>query len=205
MGFGSFGGGSGGMSMGQMGAMSKMMGGGDEKKGPVTPIQQQTTSYDDLRRMMSQNYSSGSSSSGLEALKMAEKTPGYSFNYKNPNAQGATTGRQYGIMTADLKKTPAGQSVVKPGPDGMDRVDTGRLTMQNTAAIGELSKKIDNKIGPSDQDEYDNWMRAEEQRKANELELERLAEYYKQPANERPPEGGSTLFGGNAIDYRRGW
>lgn len=189
------------MNISSMMDMGSMMGGKKDDDDPIP----QTDSYNDLRRMMSQNYSSGSTSSGLEALKMAKNTPAYSFDYKNPNAPGATTGRQYGIMTADLKRTPAGQSVVKPGPDGLDRVDTSRLTMQNTAAIGELAKKLDNKIGPSDQDGYDNWSQAEEQRKANEAELARLSAYYRQPANERPPSGGSTRFGGNAIDYRRGW
>jgi hypothetical protein len=46
-------------------------------------------------------------------------------------------------MAQDLERTPAGRSVVMPQPDGTKMVDTGRLSMQNTAAIGELGNEIE--------------------------------------------------------------
>jgi hypothetical protein len=78
-----------------------------------------------------------------QALEMAKHTPGYSYEYKDPTLEGAAPGRQFGLMTKDLKRTPAGRSVVREGRDGIERVDTGRLAMQNTVAIGELVKKLD--------------------------------------------------------------
>lgn len=82
---------------------------------------------------------------GLQApaVQMAQQAPGYSFQYRNPSAQGAAPGQQYGVMAQDLERTPAGRSVVMPQPDGTKMVDTGRLSMQNTAAIGELGNEIE--------------------------------------------------------------
>ena len=46
-----------------------------------------------------------------EALKAVDASPGYSYDYKDPEAMGATSGRQFGVMAQDLEKTPAGRSV----------------------------------------------------------------------------------------------
>jgi hypothetical protein len=82
---------------------------------------------------------------GLQApaVQMAQRTPGQSFQYVNPSAPGAAPGRQYGIMAQDLERTPAGRSVVVQQPNGTKMVDTGRLSMQNTAAIGELGNELE--------------------------------------------------------------
>lgn len=78
-----------------------------------------------------------------EAVKTVRAAPGYSYQYKDPEAMGAAPGRQFGIMAQDLEKTPAGRSVVKPGPNGAKMVDTSRLTMVNTAALNGIQKQID--------------------------------------------------------------
>lgn len=64
----------------------------------------------------------------------------YGYEYKDPNAQGAAPGKQSGPMADELKGLPG---VVKPGADGMDRVDTGRLSLNNASAIGQHQRDID--------------------------------------------------------------
>lgn len=78
-----------------------------------------------------------------EAIKAFDETAGYSYNYKDPEAMGATDGRQFGIMAQDLEKTPAGRSVVKKGPNGTKMVDTSRLALVEGAAINGLLKRIE--------------------------------------------------------------
>lgn len=67
---------------------------------------------------------------------------GYSYEYKNPNQPGAAPGTQYGPMAQDLEKSPATAASVMDTPNGK-MVDAGRLTMTNTAAIGEQQRKAD--------------------------------------------------------------
>jgi hypothetical protein len=76
-----------------------------------------------------------------ESLKAMEEAPGYSYNYKDPDAMGATSGRQYGVMAQDLEKTPAGRSVVRE-VNGHKMVDTSRLTLVNTAAMNALVDRV---------------------------------------------------------------
>lgn len=63
-----------------------------------------------------------------------------SYEYKDPSMPGAAPGRQAGPMADELKGIPG---VVRPGPDGFDRVDTPRLTMNNTSQIGNNTRDID--------------------------------------------------------------
>lgn len=80
-----------------------------------------------------------------DAEQMARQTKPYAFEY-NAKAQGAGAppGTQYGVMTEDLKRTPAGQAVVHTDPrTGFEAVDTPRLTMQNTAALGQVTRRLD--------------------------------------------------------------
>jgi len=63
----------------------------------------------------------------------------YSYEYKDPNAAGAAPGEHVGPMAHELRSIPG---VVQPGADGMDRVDTPRLTMSNASAIGEHERDI---------------------------------------------------------------
>jgi hypothetical protein len=65
---------------------------------------------------------------------------GYSYEYKDPRAPGATPGRQVGPMAQDLERTAAA-GAVHDTPNGK-QVDTPRLTMVNTAAISELQRKL---------------------------------------------------------------
>jgi hypothetical protein len=67
---------------------------------------------------------------------------GFSYNYKDPSAPGAAPGKHYGPMAQDLEKSPATASTVTTGPDGMKRVDPGRLTMLNTAALSDQQRDI---------------------------------------------------------------
>ncbi len=66
---------------------------------------------------------------------------GYSYEYKDPEKNGR--GRFYGPMAQDLLKTPAGRSAVVRQPDGSLGVDTGRLSLTNTSAIGEQQRRQD--------------------------------------------------------------
>jgi len=63
----------------------------------------------------------------------------YSYDYKSPS-----TGpdNQVGPMAQELEPTDAAGAVTT-GPDGMKRVDPNRLTMTNTAAIGEQQRRLD--------------------------------------------------------------
>lgn len=64
----------------------------------------------------------------------------YGYEYKDPNAPGAAPGKQSGPMAQELQSLPG---VVQQGPDGMKRVDTGRLTLNNASAIGQHQRDID--------------------------------------------------------------
>jgi hypothetical protein len=77
-----------------------------------------------------------------EAMKAFDATPGYSYDYKDPEAMGATHGRQFGIMAQDLEKTPAGKSVVHQAPNGTKMVDTSRLALIEGAAINGVMKRL---------------------------------------------------------------
>lgn len=68
---------------------------------------------------------------------------GFRYRYKNPDAPGADEGEHYGPMAQDLERTPAGRSVVRTGPDGTKMVDTGRLSLVNTAAVSEQQRRLD--------------------------------------------------------------
>lgn len=64
---------------------------------------------------------------------------GYSYDYKNPSYG---PDNQVGPMAQDLEHTAAAGAVTT-GPDGMKQVDPNRLTMTNTAAIGEQQRRLD--------------------------------------------------------------
>jgi hypothetical protein len=61
------------------------------------------------------------------------------YDYKDPS-MGA--GSHVGPMAQELEQTAAAGAVTT-GPDGMKRVDPGRLTMVNTSAIGEQQRRLD--------------------------------------------------------------
>jgi hypothetical protein len=76
----------------------------------------------------------------LEAVTAKVKPK--SFTYKQGIGDG---GSHVGVMAQDLEKTPL-SGAVKTGADGMKRVDTGHLSLGNTAMISELNKKLDGVI-----------------------------------------------------------
>lgn len=122
-----------------MGMAGGVMGGG-AKAAPQYQAPQQS---DDLQRL--QEIAQQNQARGLQApaVQMARQTPAYSFQYRNPSAPGAAPGQQFGVMAQDLERTPAGRSVVHEDEGGTKYINTPRLTMQNTAAIGELANKLD--------------------------------------------------------------
>jgi hypothetical protein len=76
-----------------------------------------------------------------DALDAAYRAPGsYSYEYKDPSAQGAAPGRQAGPMAQELTGIPG---VVHQGADGMLRVDKGRLTLANTSQTAKHRREID--------------------------------------------------------------
>jgi hypothetical protein len=76
----------------------------------------------------------------LMASDAVSESPGYSFEYKDPERHG--DGTFYGPMAQDLEKTPVGRTTVKRGPDGTKMIDTSRLTLVNTAALQELQDEV---------------------------------------------------------------
>lgn len=62
------------------------------------------------------------------------------YDYNDPSAEGAAPGRNSGPMADELRGLPG---VVESGPDGMDRVNTGRLSLNNASATGELAREIE--------------------------------------------------------------
>ncbi len=79
----------------------------------------------------------------MDALDAVAAAPGHTYRYRNPSAQGAAPGDQYGPMAQDLAKTPAGRSAVIEKPDGKLAVDTGRLSLVNTSAISAQQRELD--------------------------------------------------------------
>lgn len=71
----------------------------------------------------------------------------YSYEYKDPTIQGAAPGTHVGPMAHELEDIPG---VVSTGPDGLKRVDTGRLglatasqTAKHRRELDELKQKVD--------------------------------------------------------------
>lgn len=67
-----------------------------------------------------------------------------SYEYKPGIAgqPGAPTGRHTGVLADDLERTPAGAATVQPGPDGLKRVDPGRLSLLLAAADAEQERRL---------------------------------------------------------------
>jgi hypothetical protein len=66
---------------------------------------------------------------------------GYSYEYKNPSAPGATPGRQVGTMAQELERTD-GAPYVHDTPTGKV-VDTSRLPLALAPAIGHTQRRVD--------------------------------------------------------------
>lgn len=74
------------------------------------------------------------------ALDAHRPAGGYEYSYRDPSMPGAGPGRFSGPMSHELKGMPG---VVQQGPDGYERVDTGRLALNNTSAIAETVRRDD--------------------------------------------------------------
>jgi hypothetical protein len=68
--------------------------------------------------------------------------PGYRYRYKEGFGEDAST-EHAGPMAQDLERSPFGKSLVQRGPDGLRRVDTGRLTLVNHAALSSMRSELD--------------------------------------------------------------
>ncbi len=88
--------------------------------------------------------------SALDAAQRSQGGPvndmrpavGYTYRYKDPNMPGAKPGKVAGPMAQDIEHTIAADAV-QTAPDGFKRVDTNRLSLHNTAAIGEQQTELE--------------------------------------------------------------
>lgn len=65
------------------------------------------------------------------------KAGSYSYEYKNPKADGAAPGRHSGPMAQELPK-----DMLKRGDDGLLRVDIGRLALNLASAMGDVQRRL---------------------------------------------------------------
>lgn len=68
--------------------------------------------------------------------------PGYRYRYKEGVGED-TSVEHAGPMAQDLERGPFGKALVRKGPDGLRRVDTGRLTLVNHAALASMRGELD--------------------------------------------------------------
>lgn len=73
------------------------------------------------------------------------KAEDHAYVYKDPNMPGAAPGVHYGPFAGELQQSAAGANTVKRDPNtGFRMVDTGRLSLTNTAALNNLHKRLSN-------------------------------------------------------------
>lgn len=77
------------------------------------------------------------------SLASLAQTPGYSYRYKEGEGEDPSR-RHVGPMAQDLERTPVGESVIQTMPDGRKAIDTGRLSLVNSTATGELARRLAN-------------------------------------------------------------
>jgi hypothetical protein len=68
--------------------------------------------------------------------------PGYRYRYREGFGED-TEAEHAGPMAQDLERGPFGKALVKKGADGYRRVDTGRLTLVNHAALSSMRGELD--------------------------------------------------------------
>jgi len=66
-----------------------------------------------------------------------ENVGSHSYRYKDPSIQGAKPGRHSGPMADELRAL----GVTEFGDDGLERVDTVRLSLANASATGEITRR----------------------------------------------------------------
>jgi hypothetical protein len=138
---GGAGGGGGGASsaMSGIGALAAMAEGGTTTKPTTAVVGEEGPEVVDLPEGATVSPNTSPKTQGfLQALKA------HSYKYKDPNADGAAPGTHYGPMAQELEAAgPVGKSVVEQGPDGVKRVNTGRLSLALAGAGHVLSKRVD--------------------------------------------------------------
>lgn len=67
--------------------------------------------------------------------------PAYTYRYREPEKHGY--GPQAGIMAQDLERNPLTASAVETGPDGMKRVDGGKLATMTAAEVANMRRELD--------------------------------------------------------------
>ena len=75
-----------------------------------------------------------------------DKIKAYSYEYKNPNKEGAGPGKQVGVMAQDLMKSKVGKQMVTKAPTGELMVDFGKgfgAVLAAQAALNEKLKKLE--------------------------------------------------------------
>jgi hypothetical protein len=68
--------------------------------------------------------------------------PGYRYRYKDGVGED-TAVEHAGPMAQDLERGPFGKALVRRGPDGLRRVDAGRLSLVNHAALSSMRSELD--------------------------------------------------------------
>lgn len=76
-----------------------------------------------------------------ESLGTLGNAPGYSYEYKDPEAPGAAHGRQVSSMAQDLERGPRGREIVHETPQGK-MVDYTAVMKMTPGAITELNRKV---------------------------------------------------------------
>ncbi len=76
--------------------------------------------------------------------KLVDHLENHSYQYKDPSMPGAAPGTHFGPMAQELEKAgPMGASTVAQGPDGVKRVDTGRLSLALAGALGAMNNRVE--------------------------------------------------------------
>ncbi|MDE2103340.1 MAG: hypothetical protein KGL39_39230 [Patescibacteria group bacterium] len=129
---------------------------GVETKQDLNPNEQGIVHEYGHRNDMPDSYKLDSLKTALShpVSKAMEQVPAYTFRHK-PEFAAETNAKfglplnseygnrlQTGVMAPDLAKNPVTQSAVIKDKNGMERVDTGRLTMTNTAAVSDLARRV---------------------------------------------------------------
>lgn len=92
---------------------------------------------------------SGADSGDHPAAKAMAELPAFTYKYKegqqDPNAVARADGQDdyVGPMAQDMLKNRVTSPAVLKGEDGLLRVDTGRLTLGNTAALSDLARQVE--------------------------------------------------------------
>lgn len=66
----------------------------------------------------------------------------YEYRYKEPDAEGAAPGKNFGPMAQDIEKSKIGKSMIRETADGK-MVDLGRAVMAALSGLGAQNKRLD--------------------------------------------------------------